>query len=209
MWPFRRKHKDDPSSDDAELVAQLRHYIDLALVGGFRPLAEISEIAIEIVADEFDERKVRALARKVLSDQLSKYRESQSTWPQVTDCDRLDAAFAELEESGIVARQNATCCQTCAGAEVWDEVESKLKAGEVIRGMTFYHEQDTESAVEGGGLYLAYGSVEGADGAAVAIGEEVRKLLQSHGLQVSWNGQLNQRIHVTLDWKRRRSDVAA
>jgi len=37
--------------------------------------------------------------------------DAQREWPSVTDCDRLDRAFADLNGRGIVARQNFACCK--------------------------------------------------------------------------------------------------
>jgi hypothetical protein len=122
----------------------------------------------------------------------------------VTDCDKLDKAFAGLEMKGIVARQNFTCCQTCGNAEIGDEIKAFAEKTEP-KGYTYYHMQDTESACEYGSLYLAYGTVGGTDDDAVAIGNTIRDTMQEHGLTVEWNGKLDQRICITgLDWKKRR-----
>ncbi|WP_431732095.1 DUF6891 domain-containing protein, partial [Adonisia turfae] len=36
----------------------------------------------------------------------------KQTWPEVTDCDRLDSAFAAINERGIIALQNAGYTQS-------------------------------------------------------------------------------------------------
>ena len=35
-------------------------------------------------------------------------------WPETTDCDRLDRAFATLAAESVVARQHLWCCTRCA-----------------------------------------------------------------------------------------------
>jgi hypothetical protein len=72
-----------------------------------------------------------------------------------------------------------------------------------VRGYAFYHEQDTESAAGGGGLYLNYGSCDEGTEAAVAIGHEIVAALKAKGLDPDWNGSLEKRIGLPLDWKRR------
>jgi hypothetical protein len=116
----------------------------------------------------------------------------------------LDAAFAELENNGIVARQNFTCCQTCGHIEIGEEFDTIEDQGTRIRGYTFYHNQDTDGAVEGHGLYLAYGAIDDGEPAAITIGEEIAKTIRMHGLAVEWDGSTRTRFLVTLDWKRRR-----
>lgn len=129
----------------------------------------------------------------------------QASWPTPTDCDRLDAAFAALEQGGIVCRQHFSCCGTCGAAEIWDEIDTARGAGLDVRGYAFYHVQDTEAAVEGYGLYLNYGAVEDDEAPALAIAHEIVTTLEQHGLRVHWDGQWSRRISISLDWKRRRA----
>ena len=118
----------------------------------------------------------------------------------------LDAAFAALEDEGIVARHHFTCCGTCGVAEIGDEIDAALARGVPVTGYTFYHMQDTESAVAGGRLYLNYGSLEDVERSCVGVGRRIVEVLQASGLQTGWDGSLSKRIGVALDWKRRRTD---
>jgi len=194
-WPWRRPK---PSAAGAE---EIKSWIGLQVATGFPSEQEIVETAVEMYSDEYDEVRPEAerLTRLAIEDHLA----TQVSWPETTDCDRLDAAFSELEASGIVARQNAVCCQTCALYELEQEIVPLLEAGHNLRGYTFYHEQDTEAAVDGYGICLAYGSLE-EDGDSVAIGHEVAEVLRRHSFAVDWDGDIKHRIEVALDWKRRR-----
>ncbi len=75
----------------------------------------------------------------------------------VTRCDRLDAAFAELERSGIVSRANFTCCSKCGENEIGDAMAEAAEQGIAVRGYTFFHQQDIDRAVAGDGVLLKYG----------------------------------------------------
>ena len=44
--------------------------------------------------------------------EIARWEAEKQTWPTVTDCDRLDAAFAALNERGVIALQNAGYTQS-------------------------------------------------------------------------------------------------
>ena len=173
------------------------------IAAGFETPDEIVDSVVEVFDDEADAAILRSHARRMVREILDVHLREQATWPTPTDCDRLDAAFAALEQAGIVCRQHFSCCGTCGVAEIWDEMVATRDAGLDVRGYTFYHVQDTESAVEGYGLYLSYGAVEDGEAPALAIGYEIVAALEQHGLRVDWDGQWSRRIGVALDWKRR------
>lgn len=184
---------------------------------------DVREYATRAVAEGFDDRDT--LCKNVLDafegdaavyildaipamidGAIAAHRRDQQNWPVVTDCDRLDAAFAALEDEGIVARQHFTCCGTCGVAEIGDEIDTVVARGHAVDGYAFYHMQDTESAVEGDGLYLNYGSIDDDDARSVEIGRRIATVIAAAGLEVDWDGSLGKRIGVRLDWKRRRTD---
>jgi hypothetical protein len=189
------------------LLDELHGAIRRGVAAGFAPPAEIIESAVDLLRDEADPAVLRPNAQRMLRDILADHQAEQATWPTVTDCDRLDAAFAALEAAGIVCRQDFSCCGTCGAAEIWGEAADVEAAGASVRGYAFYHMQDTEAAVEGRGVYLSYGAAEDGEAAALAIANEVVAALERQGLRVSWDGQWSRRIGVALDWKRRRSAV--
>lgn len=185
-----------------DVMDELRRAVRIELRMGFMPVDDIVQAVVERMED--DER-VRPAAEHLLRVESEALRHEQATWPAATDCDRLDAAFQELEARGIVARQDFSCCQNCGSGEIWAEVEDAKAGGLDVRGHTYYHAQDTEGAAEGVGLYLAYGAVE-EDGTA-EIGREIVAVLNAHGLATEWDGSPKTRILVPLDWKRRRDDL--
>lgn len=154
------------------------------------------------------------LADAIVNELLQARRAEEAGWPAETDCDRLDRAFGDLIESGILARQHYEDCGTCAMAAIGGELDAAKTADKPLRGYTFFHMQDTEGAARGEGLYLSYGAAgdfgddEAAKAAyreaALAIGHEVVEKLRAAGLQTTWSGELDERIAITpLDWKRR------
>jgi hypothetical protein len=187
-----------------DLLEQLRDYIDREVRGGFTPIGEIPEAAVEYLADEVEGSILRPHAEHYTAAALVALAEAQKAWPDRTDCDRLDTAFARLEAAGILARQDFSCCQNCGHGEMWELVQDAHAHGRDVRGYTFYHQQDTEHAVEGYGLCLAWGAAEAGEPALASIGHEVVAALRAEGLKVSWDGGTKKRISVSMEWKRRR-----
>ncbi len=175
------------------------------VAGGFFDDDAILTNANDMFEEELPRPLLRVEASAALRVALAEHRAAEQAWSETTDCDRLDAAFTALEEQGVVARQNFTCCGTCGATEIWDEIEAAQDEGVAVEGYAFFHMQDTESAVEGHGLYLNYGACEQGEEAAVAMGHRIVAALEAQGLSTTWDGRLEQRISVSLDWKKRRS----
>jgi hypothetical protein len=188
-----------------KLRQEIHEYLELMVRTGFADLGSLPDDAGEYLSDDGDPSSIESYARADLQDVLVDYRAEQRGWPSVTDCDRLDDAFAELEATGVVSRQNFWCCGTCGLAAIGEQMEASASQGIDARGYAFYHEQDTESAVEGRGIYLYYGSVYGADERSLEIAREIQEVLHRHGLRTEWNGSLQKRIKVQMDWKRRQT----
>jgi hypothetical protein len=203
MFPIAPGDEPMNARERREALKEMRETINRDVAAGFRDPDDIVEGVVEMLADQYDEDELRPDAERLLRRAVKAHQRDQATWSATTDCDRLDAAFAELEGAGIVARQNFTCCQNCGHYEIGDEIAAARQAGREVHGYTFYHMQDTDSAVDGGGLYLAYGAV-GKDGSVQEVGREIVKVLRRHKLKTKWNGSEKQRIFVSLDWKRRR-----
>ncbi|MCF3133319.1 DUF6891 domain-containing protein [Streptomyces olivochromogenes] len=121
----------------------------------------------------------------------------QETWEGVTDPERLTLAFGALEETGITAREDFTCCRSCGMTEIGAEREG-------ARGFVFFHRQGTERAAEGGGLGLYYGGFDGSAETTTAVGREVVTALTAAELSTMWDGDSGQAIDVTsLTWHKR------
>ncbi|MDQ8205780.1 hypothetical protein [Pelagicoccus sp. SDUM812003] len=197
--------KSTPSDTETAdpMLEDIRHYARQEVAAGFSTEEEIVQNTIDILSDDYDEKKLREAVSKEVKQAISDHKAEQANWPKVTDTDRLDLAFQQLEELGIVCRQNFSCCGTCGSGEIWDEIEAQEKKKKV-RGYIFYHMQDTESAVEGGGLYLNYGSTEEGEEPALSVARTVVETIEKNGLKTNWDGTWGMRIGVTLDWKKRR-----
>ena len=158
---------------------------------------------------------LKAHVRSRLAAERAILASETAEWPKTTDCDRLDAAIASLQDDGIVLWAVSPCCNTCTMAEFPDYVEflAKEDAGleTRLRGYAYFIEQNmADSLAEGTDIhvYLGYGSTRGEEGdaypsAALAIGREVVAALDAAGLTTDWPEDLGKKIQLSLDWKRR------
>jgi uncharacterized protein DUF6891 len=200
--------------DSASLVDEMRDYIRKQVAAGYLSADEIEEAVDDVFLYDLDSSTMDpAMLRRIAGVETDKAFaariDAQLKWPDITDCDRLDRAFAALDRSGIVARQNFTCCQTCGHAEIGDEIHAAEESGTKVIGYTFFHFQCTDGAVATGDLYLYYGSREGNEAASVRVGRTVVEAVEHHGLAAEWNGSLNSAILVKLSWQRRISQQMA
>jgi hypothetical protein len=185
-------------------LSKMREYIRKEVAGGFSSADEICRIAVEIYADKHNPSILLPYAKTLFQEMIDAQFREQAAWEETTDCDRLDQAFIDLEKQGIISRQNYSCCGTCGSGEIWEVMVALQSEGKKVRGYTFYHEQDTQQAVDGEGLYLNYGSIEENVPAQIEIGHEIVQVLNQHDLATDWNGELQYRIFVKLKWRRRR-----
>ena len=182
---------------------QVREWVLLQLRAGFESDPRILQGVEEYLADDFEAKDIRRAAAELLPGLKDQLKREEASWPETTDNDRLERAFDRLRSQGLVVRENFTCCQTCGFAEIEDEVE-KEAADRRIVGFTFYHQQDTESAVDGFGVALAYASTSGDQGDSLRVGKMIAAAMQEEGLTLDWDETLAKRIVVKMDWKRRR-----
>jgi hypothetical protein len=189
-------------------IDTMRRYIQLKIAEGFHSAKDVAMAAVDYLYGQHEPKVLKPIAERITREEFQAHEAAQKDWPPVTDCDLLDRAFGELDRAGIVARQHFTCCGTCGATEIWNEIAAAREAGRRVRGYTFYHMQDTESAARGSGLLLFYGAVEKDEELALRIANEIIDALQRQGLKTEWDGSWSKRIGVKLDWKRRQAKAA-
>ncbi|WP_407659928.1 DUF6891 domain-containing protein [Hyalangium gracile] len=91
----------------------------------------------------------RRLVREAIAAAFAKRAEEQSPWPSVTDGDRLRAAFAELEQRGIVALEHCGVTQDEGIHQAAEVSLARDELGEATHGYCFFHAQDAWRAVHG------------------------------------------------------------
>lgn len=183
----------------ASTLADLGAYVRVQVAVGHADLDAIVEETASMF--QVDEQAVRPLAEAACAAALA----DVPAWPAVTDCDRLDAAFAALDRAGIRARQHFTCCNSCGHYEMTEDIHRDRRFREAqIDGYVFYHRQDAEIAVIDGVLNLRHATIGDDDARALAVARHVETALRDVGLAPVWDGNLDRTIQLHgFRWQRR------
>jgi hypothetical protein len=189
---------------DEETREHLLHNLSVAVRSGFGTASEVLEQVEQLVEDELGESdpdlvaELEAEARRLLAAQDAEER----TWTAPSINDAIERAFAELNQNGIVALENAGYTQS----DGWSDAnEAADERDPPPRGAVFYHGQDLERGVEGDGLYLTFGAYDDTDQTSLAVAREVCATLARHGVETAWDGSLKQRIAIPpFPWRKRR-----
>jgi hypothetical protein len=183
---------------DTEALDRLRAFARVQVRSGYLPDSTVRDEVVEAARDDLSRgRDAEALAAEVVQDEIDALESEQATWPETTDVDRLEAAFADLEAHGLLVLR---ACE-----DHWDATAALTRldeAGESVPGVLFFSHTDVWHAVDHGMLEL---SLWHGDTANVAVGDDllglVLRTLGGHGLQAAFD---EGRIETTLAWQRRR-----
>ena len=195
-----------------EQRAEARRSVDHLIARGFidepKIVDRVANELLYFIVDSGDEEPsledLESIIEPMVAERLEMRRRAEQRWKRLTDCDKLDLAFADLEEQGIIARQDFWCCARCAHyAAAFETSRNKREEG-FWKGYVFYHEQDTDEAPSGS-LLLGFGAYEDSDEAMKAVARTVVETLGRYKLKTRWNGRPDTRIDVIdLNWRWRR-----
>jgi hypothetical protein len=187
------------------IFGDLRSFIAYRIREGFESVHEIVENAASYVRETHGRDDLQPEIKRLTAELLAAHQAEQAGWDGPTDCDRLDEAFAALNQQGIVARQDFSCCNNCGFTEIWDEIEEEEKR-QPVEGYVFYHLQYTERVIETRQLLMAYGCIEDDDAALVRVANKIVTELRRVGLDATWQGTARHPLVVNgIVWRRRRS----
>jgi hypothetical protein len=205
--------KGDASSQhiDDELREEVHDVVRMLLTTGFVQTDQIRPTAASMLAGVADDATIAQLVDVSFSRASRAHLESMKSWPAVTDCDRLDTAFDELDNLGIMVRHDWTCCSNCAVAALHQALENTPSNASNVPfiGYVYYHQQDSQRAADGGGLLLGYGTLQPTEDQtnyqrlSVQVARQACDVLKKHNLQINWDGTIERRLEVQLNWQRR------
>jgi hypothetical protein len=190
-----------PSRPDA--VERLRAFARVQVRSGFLDDDAVRDEVREAAREDLSRGEdAEAMAAEVTDAEITALLSEQATWPETTDVDRLEEAFAELEAQGVVVLR--------ACNDHWDATAALTRldeAGERVPGVLFFTHTDVWHAVDHGMLEL---NLWHGDTANVAVGDDLLRLvlqtLGGYGLPAVFD---EGRIETTLTWQRRRPDATA
>ncbi|KAL2862715.1 uncharacterized protein BJX67DRAFT_385412 [Aspergillus lucknowensis] len=181
---------------DAGTKAEMEEEAHILLKAGLHLVEDVERQVAEI-ADFFDQ-PVPTIIKEIVATAREPVLQEREQWSEDTDTDidKILEVFANLiENANIITKFNFSCCSRCAGTKI----RSLATPGQV--GYCFFHEQDTDQAVKGQGLYIRYSALcpdrrrpEEKD--EVAVGKAVASRLRDKGLEVDWNEDPGQPIKL-------------
>ena len=155
-----------------------------------------------MIDDILDEDANEAMLRNAIAPEFTKKAEAEKKWPKITDCDRLNAAFAALDKRGVLCLHNSGFEMSDGHTEAFEVLSERPK--DRYFGYCFYHGQDVESAMAGQGLMLAFNHVNSDVPDKLNVGLALKEELERDGFTLEWDGTSDQRINIPkFDWKRR------
>ena len=165
---------------------------------GFYSAEQIDSMIDDVLEPDCD----AAMLRNCVAIEVDLKLSAETGWPATTDCDRLDRAFRDLHEQGICALGNAGYTMSDGYSEI-SEATANPPPGH-YKSYCFYHGQDIERAIEGGGIMIAFGALNDDPVASVAVGKVVCERLRREGFEVEWNGSFETRISLPkFLWQKR------
>jgi hypothetical protein len=186
------------------LLKEAERVATSAILAGFTPRETLIERVIDTILDNSTDKNDDHLstadqdARRIVTRLWDEQLHKQEGWPDETDADRIERAFAALEKKNILTRMNFTCCNTCGSAEIGGDRQ------EEDRGYAFFHEQSMETAISNGELYINFGSFSRSVTRDVEVGKTIVRALKKAGLTVKWNNDPDTKIKVeSVRWLRR------
>lgn len=176
-------------------TAEAVRLVDLEVRAGFSSAQEIvSSVVAALGTDGQEKSKIEKSVTRLTNERLEQHKEVERCWIDATDCDRLDWVFAYLEKTGIAARQNYWCCQTCGTSAIAFASREAVARGKPYVGFIYYHEQDLENALDTGYLRLTYGIQDGLaldDEDAIGCNGEVIFTGSANGAQTGGAGNIS------------------
>jgi hypothetical protein len=169
---------------------------------GFHQEGEIAEAVSESVfhPEKMDEGWVLAQIQQAF---LGKKKE-ETTWPEVTDYNRLERVFETLEDQNILVLENAGYTMSDGRSEITEAWYGLGAEDSDVVGYCYYHGQDLERVVDAGELWLAFGDILDDDANGITIGREIVHALNNAGFTVEWNESINTRILIKgIKWQKR------
>ena len=183
-------------SSETLVEQHVREFTRAGVRAGLLPEDDLRREVVEAVAAELPDRDAEQTAEAWIAEAREELRVDQESWPEATDYERLQTAFAELELSDVVVLQGVE--------DHWEAkklLQERASEGDPARGVAWFTPPDVWHAVDHGMLEL---NVWHGDTANVEPGDElladVLGVLEKHGLAAHFD---EGRIEVSAHWHRR------
>jgi len=176
----------------------VRDFTRSCVRSGLLSQEEVLDEVVQAIESELPDRadEARELAGIWVAEARDALIHDQGNWPEASDYDRLQSAFAEFEMADVAVLQG---CEDHWSAKA--ELERRAAEGRPPRGIAWFTPSDVWHAVDEGMLEV---NLWHATTANVALGDEllddVIVVLKKHGLESHFD---EGRIEVNAHWQKR------
>lgn len=189
------------SPDKAARLGQLRTYAKVQVWSGFRPQGEVRTEVYDAVLDEVkDCEAAQRLTDELLLEARSSLDRAACDWPEVTEFDRLQLAFAEAEAADVVILQ---ACEDHWSAN--ELLQQRSREGRTPWGIAYFTLSDVWHAIEHDMLEL---NLWHGSSANVAEGDDLLdfmlRTLTDQGISSVFD---EGRIEARVAWQRRPAEA--
>jgi hypothetical protein len=187
--------------DESLAEAHVREFTRSAVRSGLLTEQELfSEVLLAITSELSFVEDPEGLAHTWIKEFRDELELDASTWPPVTDYDRLQAAFADLEAGGVVVLQG--CEDHWAAKSVLD-----ARRADPPKGIAWFTQPDVWHAIDEGMLEVNVWHPTTANVApGDALLDEVVTAFSAQGLSAHFD---EGRVEVGAWWQRRPSRAGA
>lgn len=181
--------------DESLAEKHVREFIRSAVRSGLLGDPELhDEVVLAITSELPFVEDPEGLAATWIAEFRDELAADAATWPEQTDHDRLQAAFAALEQSGVVVLQG--CEDHWAAKAVLD-----ARAQDPPQGIAWFTQPDVWHAIDEGMLEV---NVWHATTANVAPGDELLDRVVAAFAEQGLHAHFDEgRVEVTAYWQRR------
>jgi hypothetical protein len=176
----------------------VRDFTRACVRAGLLSSEELHAEVVEAITTELPDRAcdADALATSWLEEAHDRLREDQREWPESTDYERLQSAFAEMELVDVSVLQG---CEDHWVAKRL--IEERTSDGAGLRGVAWFTPSDVWHAVDEGMLEvnLWHGTTANAAPGDELL-DDVLGILEKHGLRAHFD---EGRIEVEAHWHKR------
>ena len=182
---------------DAEVISLIETYV----AADFFTSEEILSIICDDVyaADELSHNAVE----KIIEEKVKQKKDIENKWPKTTHNDLLNRCFKKLNKAGIITLHNVKSFAIGVD-EATDIFQNQEKNKTKYLGFCFYQWQDTEVAINGGGLRLSYGDLDGDKEKTYQIGKLIFDEINKKFSKAIWNGDQEKKIFIPkFKWRKK------
>lgn len=170
-----------------------RAWVDVVVRSGLGSADEVRQQVIEALRADHKKLDAPATADAWIAEARASWDADALTWPEVTDFDRLQNAFAALEDGGVVVLQ--------ACADHWSARDELQRRTPTPTGIAWFTPSDVWHAVDEGMLEvnLWHGSTANAAAGDPLLDQALAAFVAA-GLDARFD---EGRIEVSARWQRR------